>query len=377
MWPADLTLNTENLVMLVFFGAFLVQFLIYLVFFLRLAVHKPRLGTCDEPVSVIIPARNEAKNLMNNLPYIMQQDYPAGYQVVVVNDASWDSTKEVLETMQKQYAALHVIHMEESDHYAGSKKFAVTLGIKGAKYDKLIFTDADCIPSSKRWLRGMASAFQDKDVVIGYGPLARKKGMLNYFIRYDTFQIALQYVSFAMAGIPYMGVGRNLAYKKELFFSVKGFKKHYHIQSGDDDLFINQVARKRNTAVQVHPDAQTISQPCTTWKAWFSQKRRHLTTAGHYRFGHKVLLSQLPFFTLVFFVCLVPLLIWQSWLYVVLGILGFRWLVQILIFNGVMNKLGGKDLLICLPLLEVSFLILNPLIYISNTLFKPKKWLKR
>lgn len=373
MWPQEFPLSIENIVLLAFASTLLLQVVYYLIFYLRLALHKPMLKECEEPVTVIIPARNEAKNLMNNLPQFMRQNYP-NFQVVVVNDASWDSSKEVLETLSNQFSNLYVINIDETEHYRGSKKFAVTLGIKGAKHEKLILSDADCIPTSINWLKGMAAAFGNKDVVIGFGPIARRKGLLNYLIRYDTFQIGLQYLSFALSGLPYMGVGRNLGYKKELFFSVSGFKKHYHIASGDDDLFINQVARKHNTAVQIHPEAQTISEPCSTWKQWFTQKRRHFTTAGHYRFIHKILLSLLPALTLLFFVSASLLLFWQTWWIYVLAGIGFRWLLQLVIFTGVMNKLGGKDLLFGVLFLDVVFLLLNPLIYLSNTLVKSKGW---
>lgn len=375
-WPTEFPFNTENITLLVFGGTLLFTILFHLIFFLRLALHKPQIQGSDMPVSVIIPARNEAKNLMNNLPYVMKQDHPE-FQVVVVNDASWDSSKEVLETMEKQYPNLHVVNIEETEHYTGSKKFAVTLGIKGAKYEHLIFTDADCVPSSTSWLRGMAGKFNGKRIVIGYGPLAKRKGLLNYIIRYDTFQIAMQYLSFALAKAPYMGVGRNLGYTKDLFFSVSGFKKHYHIASGDDDLFINQVARKHNVAVQVHKDAQTISAAPETWRGWFAQKRRHFTTAGRYRFGHKILLSILPMLNMTFFTTAAMLLIWQTWWLPVVCAIGLRWLIQLLIFNGAMNKLGGKDLLVGFLFLDIIFLILNPLIYLSNTLVKPKGWQRK
>ncbi len=368
--------NFETVVLGIFAFSFLLQLFFYLFFFTRLAFHKatPK-ASSQPPISVIICARNEEKNLMRNLPLFFDQHYPE-FEVVVVNDASWDSTKDILTAMQLKYDNLHVVNLEESDrHEWYGKKLALTLGIKGAKYGHLLLADADCVPTSKDWINNMTAGLDAQTpIVLGYSPYEKKKGLLNKLIRFDTFYIGLQYLSFALAKLPYMGVGRNLAYRKELFFSVSGFKTHYHIASGDDDLFINQVARSKNTCIEVQQNSHTISQPKTSWLGWWRQKRRHFTTAEHYRFVHKLLLFLLPLSVLLFFISFIVLLILKNWMYVALGAFAFRFLMQIIIFNRAMRFLGDKDLIFFSPVFEVLFLFLNPIIYIAKLVAKPSRW---
>ena len=191
------------------------------------------------PVSVIICAKNEEANLRENLPLIMEQDYPE-FEVLVVNDASTDGTEELLRDMKLRYPHLNTTSIVENVHIRQGKKLALTIGIKGATYDWVVLTDADCKPAGRKWLHTMQSNFsRDCHIVLGIGKYDRKKGLLNILIRFDTLYTALQYTGFAMAGHPYMGVGRNLAYRKSLFFNNKGFASHYELESGDDDLFIN------------------------------------------------------------------------------------------------------------------------------------------
>jgi hypothetical protein len=116
-------------------------------------------------------------------------------------------------------------------------------------------------------------------------------GALNKIIRFDTFHTALQYLSYALAGQPYMGVGRNLSYKKAVFLRNKGFSAINHVPGGDDDLFINKVATKENTAIVIDKDTFTLSDPKKNFGEWFRQKARHYTTAKYYKPRHKFLLG--------------------------------------------------------------------------------------
>ncbi len=214
-------------------------------------------GTGTEPVSVIICARNEDENLTEFLPKILTQEYPE-FEVIVVNDCSWDNTETVIDEFARIFPNLKKISIKEDENYKHGKKFAVLVGIKGAKYENLVFTDADCYPSSNTWLKEMASGFTSKkEILLGYGAYIKTHGFLNKLIRFDTFTIALRYLSAGMKGKAYMGVGRNLGYKKSLFFKHKGFSSHYHINSGDDDLFVNEAATKKtpmfaSVIIQLH-----------------------------------------------------------------------------------------------------------------------------
>lgn len=350
-----------------------VQLFYFLYFFLRLSLFKSKSDNEKlPPVSVIICARNEEKNLIKNLPKIFEQDYPE-FQVVVVNDRSWDETQDVLGAYQKKYDNLHVINIPDNNSHRAGKKLAVTLGVKGAKYEHLLFTDADCVPNSSNWISKMATSFQSKSMVLGYSPYEKKKGFLNKLIRFDTVQIGVQYLSFALAGLPYMGVGRNMSYKKELFWSVSGFKSHYHIPSGDDDLFVNQVGKKSTVEIVFEPESQMTSAPKESYADWWHQKRRHLTTAKHYKFSHKFFLGLFPMSILLFMASFVILLLTQYWMFALIGF-GTRLLIQLLVLSKPMKLLGGKDLLFLTPFIELLFLFLNPVIYFSNIVVKPTRW---
>ncbi len=276
------TLPGWQLALVVAFAASLaVQIVYYLFFFLRLTLYSPpKERTGSEPVSVIICAWNEEENLKTNLQSILEQDYPE-FEVVVVNDHSLDETEILLKAWQHKYEHLRVVNLTKQNVNMRGKKFAISMGIKGAKYDRLLFTDADCRPTSKHWLRFMCNGLTDeKELVLGYGGFEKQKGLFNKLYRYEGVHTALQYFSYALAGMPYMGVGRNLAYKKELFYRTKGFIKHRHLASGDDDLMVNEVATSKNTEIEVRKLAHTLSAPQKNMTAWWLQKRRHLLGTG-------------------------------------------------------------------------------------------------
>ena len=356
--------------------ALTVQLFYYVFFYLRLAA-KRKNDPKDPPLpplSVIICARSESTNLVQNLPYIFSQNYPS-FEVVVVNDRSWDDTKDILKAFSVKHENLHVININESGHGYTGKKMALTLGIKGAKNEVLVFTDADCKPVSENWLRQMAGGIDEKtEIVLGYSPYEKRKGFLNKLIRYDTFMGGANFLSFAHSGIPYMGVGRNLCYRKSLFFRVSGFKKHYHIASGDDDLFVNQAASRKNTAIQISPDSHVLSFPKENYSEWVRQKKRHFTTAPHYRFIHKFLLALWPASFWLLLGATAGMLFLNKYLLIILIIWVFRLLLQILIFRRIMKSLGDRDLLPWLPVLELMILVIHPVIFVSNRFVKSDKW---
>ena len=274
----------------------LVQLFYYLFFYNKLANSlKVPLETGSfsyPPFSVIICAKNESKNLAHLLPRVLEQDYPAGFEVIVVNDASEDSSELVLARLREKYDNLYYTSIPYDKKFRHGKKLAVTLGVKAAKNEHLLFTDADCEPAGKHWLKTMAQGFASgKDIVLGYGPYKKQKGFVNLWHRYDTFQIGIQYLSFALRGLPYMAVGRNMAYKKSVFLKNQGFKKHQHLLSGDDDLFIRDVATKDNVALVANPEGFTFSYPAGNFKEWKHQKSRHLTTSPYYKRKIKMLIG--------------------------------------------------------------------------------------
>ena len=327
------------------------------------------------PISIVICARNEEENLANFLPIILEQDY-ADFEVVVVNDCSSDDSEWLLKTFSEKYAHLNVLNIKEHVRYKHGKKFAVTIGIKAAKNDRLLFTDADCKPASNQWLKHMAHAFQpEKEIVLGYSPYFKLPGFLNKIIRFETFQTAISYLSYSLKRKAYMGVGRNMGYTKALFFKGKGFASHMHIPSGDDDLFVNQNATKTNTAICIHPDALVWSQPETSFNAYQKQKTRHHGASGAYKSKHKRMLSTQLISGLLFYVLLTICAIYypQYWEFLVAGYL-LRLFIQFVIYYPAMKKLDVLDILVYLPILDIVYYLMTCLNgFIS--LFRPKvKW---
>lgn len=253
----------------------------------RIRKGKADFSAAKPPVSVVICAKNEQENLSRFLPCVLEQDYP-DFEVIVVNDGSTDSTEDILTLLKSKYPNLQSTFVPNGAKFINSKKFALTLGIRAARHDILLLTDADCRPVSRQWISAMVRDFTDgTDLVLGYGGYTRENTLLNRLIGYDTLTIAMQYMNLALAGHPYMGVGRNMAYRKSLFDKNKGFSSHLNVRSGDDDLFVNEAGRGGNTRVEVSPLSFTESVPQTTLHDWLHQKRRHLTAAPHYRAGSR------------------------------------------------------------------------------------------
>lgn len=327
-----------------------------------------------QPVSVIICARNEDENLTEFLPKVLTQDYPE-FEVLVVNDCSWDNTETVIDEFAKIFPNLKKANIKEDAYYKHGKKFAVMVGIKGAKYENLVFTDADCVPVSDQWLKDMASGFSEKkEIVLGYGAYSRQPGLLNTLIRFDTFMIALQYLSAAIKGKAYMGVGRNLGYKKSLFFKHKGFSGHYHIVSGDDDLFVNEAATPENTNACLSADAITYSKAKTSFADWRRQKQRHLTTAPHYKPEDKARLAFDHFTKYFFHGALIALLFHKNTLLIAPGIFLLKVIFQMIIFNKASKKLNEKDLWAFAFFYEFVLLLVYPIFQLSKLFYKPSKW---
>ena len=360
----------------VLFGiAFCIQLFTLVLRFLKAGNHKMSAGGNIQPVSIVIAARNEEKNLLEHVPKIMAQNHPR-FEVIIVNDSSWDDTAEVLKALSLSYPQLHVIHIDEEKQNMQGKKFAITLGIKAAKHDIILLTDADCEPSSDHWITEMTQGLSEqKQLALGFSPYEKREGWLNRVIRFDTLMIGCQYLGFARSGIPYMGVGRNLAYHKDLFFKIGGFKSHYSLASGDDDLFVNQVANAHNTIAVTTPESQTCSAPKETWNAWFIQKRRHFSTSGLYQASHKMMLLAWPLSFVIFFVSAVVALYFHTFSLIIIGAIVVRYAAQIIILHRVSGKLAiSRDIAWLSPILEIQLHAINLVLYFINLLRKPKKW---
>jgi len=356
--------------------ALLVQLIYYWGIFVRLAFYKDEqtVSTDLPPVSLVMAARNEYHHLRKNLPSLLNQDYP-DYEVVVVNHASDDETADYLKEMQQRYPRLKVVNIERDLNFFHGKKFPLSIGIKSASNDILLLTDADCAPVSKQWVKKMASRYDDStEIVLGVGLYSKEKGFLNRVIRYDTFLVAMQYLSYALAGMPYMGVGRNLSYRKNLFFRNKGFISHYDLSSGDDDLFINQTAKAQNTRIEISPDSIVYSEPKHHWNDWFIQKRRHLSAGKKYKTRFKILLGGYNLSLGIFYLTIILLLIKSTFILVLLGALSLRLFSRILIQYKILKRLEDQQLLLFSLWWEPVYMLLYTFMGIIGLMSKTVKW---
>ncbi len=353
----------------------LIQLLYYLFLFARLVRYRHRTPAASHthPVSVIVCARDEAANLAHNLPGILVQQYRTTHEVLVVDDNSFDDTRYLLEAFQKEFKQLQVVELKQEAKLIPGKKFPLSIGIRTARHEVVLLTDADCVPATEYWIERMQEAYaENTEIVLGYGAYHKKKGFLNKLIRWETFHTALQYFSYALAGLPYMGVGRNLSYKKMVFTRHKGFSAHNHIPSGDDDLFINMAANKQNTAICINPESFTLSEPAASWRQWIKQKNRHYSTGKYYKRLHKLLLGLYAISHFLFFPLFAVALCWSGHHYYwVLGVFGLRLLVQAIVLYPAMKKLGEQDLFPLFWLLDL-WMFFYYLLFSFSLIKKPR-----
>ncbi|MCK6691891.1 MAG: glycosyltransferase [Thermoanaerobaculia bacterium] len=365
-----------------FVCATLAQMAVWQFLFGRLARYKPVNNgekTDLPPVSVLICARNEALNLQKYLPALLEQDYP-DFEVLVIDDDSADETQAILAAFQKKYAHLRVLRV--SPKISPGKKYALAQGIAAARHEYLVFTDADCEPASREWLLRITDCpetsgrivprYRDNpqsEITLGYAPYRPEPGFLNRWIRFETVYTAMQYFSFALAGWPYMGVGRNLAWKKTLFQRVGGFAAHAHILSGDDDLLVNAAAHAGNTAICLAPEAFVYSGAKKNWAAWYRQKRRHLGAGKWYRREHRIALALLTL-TLILHYFLLPVLLFSEFGMVSAAFYAVRMALAAGIYWKILRQFRDEQLIIWFPLLDavlaIYFAVMVPLILIRS-----------
>lgn len=271
-----------------YFLFFIIQLFYYLYLFRKPYQHATKGDESDDDstnsekklpgISIIITAKDEAENLRKNLPSILNQDY-SNYEVVVVDNGSTDSTSDVLNGFKQSYPNLYTTYIPVESEKVNSKKLALTIGIKAAKHDILLFTEPDTKPFTRKWVYEYSRAFsKDKDIVLGACQIEMNKSFSNKFILFDNLFFGVKYLSFALINKPYMGVGRNMAFRKKLFFDNKGFSSILNIEDGEDNVFINKIVTKENTAVIISEESMTVSNVINRFSTWRSAKTKYLTT---------------------------------------------------------------------------------------------------
>lgn len=318
-------------------------------------------------VSVIVAAKNEFKNLKENLPFLLEQE-GVEFELLIVDDHSTDGSIRFLKEVDN--SRLKVIQSNDAEH---GKKRALAKGVQQAQYDYLVFTDADCKPSSKQWLMQMTELLNENQIVLGHGRFYKEEGFLNRLIRFECFLNAMQYMAFALGGKPYMGVGRNLAIHKKVFQSSE-LNMLSKIKSGDDDLLVNEMGKYYQTGIVLNKEAHTISRAENNWKSYFFQKRRQVQAGNFYKLSDKIRLS----------------LLWASqfyswWIFIILMILGdyqililvlflAKQIIQALQSRQIAKRLSDQDLWPYWPILE--FVLLHWLAYVvvSTWVKKVDRW---
>jgi glycosyltransferase involved in cell wall biosynthesis len=320
-------------------------------------------------ISVIICSRNDLANLQHNLPSILLQDYPS-FEVIVVDDASTDTTLPYLQELAKEHARLQVIHI--ATKVGNGKKNALQVGIANATYPFLLLTDADCMPGSNQWIKSYAGiAHKNNTLALGYGAYKKEKGFLNALIRFDTASIAIQYMSYTLWRRPYMGVGRNMGYSKDL---APAFSQvNTTLASGDDDLFVQAISKKAVFKVNLEKESFTFSTAKSSCKDWLQQKGRHTTTAPLYGLSTQIRLMVQWLISAGFYTGIICTFLTGN-LYNGL-ILLLLYTLSTGLFKGLwINRLGEKDLILLTPLLDFIYTFVQPIFVFKSWGRKKDEW---
>lgn len=366
------------LLLVAFCFIILIQLFFHLYLFRNYSTHE-QVSPSDlsVSVSVVVCAKNEALNLKKLLPLLANQDHE-NYEIILINDGSDDATLSKMLSFKKKYskAAFSTKLVNISKEDSKGKKFALTEGIKNADHEWILLTDADCAPQGKEWITSMTSGLRKRtEVVLGYGAYEKRAhSFLNKLIRFETLLTAIQYFSYALARTPYMGVGRNLAYKKSSFTKAKGFSNHFHTKSGDDDLLISEIANAANTQICDAPESVTVSAAHTSFSDWIKQKRRHITTATHYKNKTKFLLGLFYVSQLSFYVLFIALIATGTHIFEAVLLFSARFVFWYWNISKAAQRLNEKDLVLFGPLYEISIIFMQLYIYVRNLTSPPKHW---
>lgn len=310
------------------------------------------------PLSVIIVTKDSGKALKENLPLILEQDYPQ-FEVIVINDKSAGEDENILKLLGNNYHHLYYSFIPETARYISRKKLGIAMGIKASRYEWIVVTEPQCKPMSNQWLKSLAAHFSpETDIVLGYSNYIQNKEKFARHIRLDSMFQAMRYLGRAASGHPYMGIGRNLAYRKSLYLSQKGFTTQLNLQRGDDDLFINAVTHAQNTKVALSPES-FIRIPVPSYKrVWFEDKVNALVT-GHYYRGNARIFNSIETWTCALFhlltlTGLIYCILNRAWIET--GIIGAGWLIRFVSYMTVMKQTSNdlqEDFCCSLPFYDL------------------------
>jgi len=298
------------------------------------------------------------------MPKLLKQNL-GSIQIHLQDDFSTQGEKEWIESMHEsgiKYAA--------TKKQIQGKKQALKEAIQMAESDIVLLTDADCLPLSDSWARSMCETMtSDSDIVLGYSPTEKASGVLNLFSRFETWMTAIQYMAYALIKKPYMGVGRNIMYRRKLALN---FTPDTSLPSGDDDLFVQAVASKSNVKINLDPNAFVETESKKKWQDFINQKRRHVTSSTKYQTIHQLLLGMFGMSQILIYGLGIVLLYFGFttfwWAYILLLCL------KMTIAFPIMKRMKELSLWIYFPFLDLLFSIYYCVLGLFM-LFKPyKSW---
>ena len=360
----------------IFLVATLVQLLYHLFIFIRIWFYKESEHVNYKPVSVIVSSKNQLDDLRSNLIYFLNQEYPE-FEVIVINDASSDGTEDYLEELQKKYDYLKVVTktIQENDRFNKGKKFGITLAIKSATHDNLLFSDADSYPSSNQWIKKMQTYFSSKNqIVLAHSRLEKRKGLLNRLLRYESLYEGLLSFSSALCGFPFLAQRRNIGYTRGLFFSINGFFSHLNLSRGEAMLFVDEASNSRNTAVCLSAEAMTLSNKQKSYLEWCYDKRSYFHLAKRLRFSSLMILGMNFFSQLSFWMLIPVLLIYQINTQLVLLAFSLRFCMQFIVYCKMCKFTNEYSLLWFQPFYEISLMLINFILLLSTFIKKVHDW---
>ena len=356
-----------------------IQVYLHFKYYWRIIKYQaPQIQEAEWPsVSIVICARSEYQNLQELVPQLLQMDYP-NFEIILIDDASWDGSTDYIEQLQKTASNIKGVFITEDikKNHLG-KKLALSLGIKAAKNDIILLTDADCRPNSNQWIKAMMYPYTQNaniEVVLGYSPFFKQSKLVNLVARMENIYTGLSYLGFALKQNPYMGVGRNLSYKRSLFFAHKGFASHLHIASGDDDLFINQVSNQHNTAVCIHADGFVYTYAKNSFSEWFKQKKRHIAAGKYYKSQHKRALAFMAGTHHFMWIAMASALVFSDSRPYALILLAIYWLFKWPIMTAAFKKLQQRGAAIWTPIFDLLYWPYCIFIALMSYSKKQKTW---
>ena len=322
------------------------------------------------PVSVVMTTQNDADKLRANLLYILEQDYPT-FEVVVVDNRSTDDSKFVLQMLSQNYPNLKVVRFDADANGYQGKKYPFSIGIKSAQYDILLLTDPECMPKDITdfcWIREMVSGYANDNtrIVLGYCGIQPRKTPFNWLQQYDNMEYSVEYLGAAIRHRPFTGNGRNLSYRRSMFMKHGGFIYHYHVPDGADDMFVNQNASRRNTAVVLSDGSFTVVEPQRTLREWHDYRKHRISTHRYYSLGLKINRLMRPLSVLLFYLSAVLLLVGGLFPWEVLaGLVVLKLAWQIVATAKATDRLDIKPVVYWLsPIFEIYFLFANTILRI-------------